>query len=762
MGLSVSILLLLYVANELSYNKFHENHKRIYRIISSVNFLEQGEMRVSSTLGTVGPELTSKYDEIINFCRIYSPNESLEKNGIVSLKELKIFYVDSSFFEIFTFPLIYGNKQTALTDRNSVAIGEQMAIDLFGNENPIGKDLRLNNHELKITSVFKELPANSDIVFDALISFKTFDPDNQRILRTAMDYETFLLFDNQLVKEGAEKRIISSIDEIVYRRFSDMEVSFKTELQPLEDIHLKSEFLLQIISDGKVFDIYFFIFSAVFILFLSIVNYINLQSTSLLNRAKEIGIRKSFGASSNQIKWQHLFESLLQVSISLVIAIAIVELVSLPFGKIVGRSFPLIYRESIAFNLLLIGATILLSIIVGVIPANFLSKLNPAEIFQKSGFKKGQKNIKVLSVLIQFSVTTFFIAFLTVMSMQVKFIYSTDLKFEKNDIVLIDHLPNTIKSKLERLAKEFEKSNYIEEFTVPDYFPGQTGSLTSIHIAGDSMENAKIIHEIPVDYNYLKTFNIEVIEGRDFNVDSVRDKEAILLNETAVQLLGGAEVNRDSFQVWRAKCKLIGIIRDYHFTSLYDTIAPLVLSLYRTRNAKIAIKTKNVEDYEGFLSQMTDKLKEIDPDFDPSYRNMEQNISNLYISETKNRSLFFSMSLIAIIISAIGLYTLISFLIIQRTKEIGIRKVLGEDFWGIIKIFLFDIGKWIIIAVIIAIPLVFILAEYWLGRFAYHIENYHLQVITTSFSILFFAAIIVVIKAREIASSNPVVSLRYE
>jgi len=365
-------------------------------------------------------------------------------------------------------------------------------------------------------------------------------------------------------------------------------------------------------------------------------------------------------------------------------------------------------------------------------------------------------------VLTQFSITICFISILLIMNLQTNYLINKDLHFNKKNVIYIDELSENIRKNIDTIRAELTAHPGIINVSLSDFVPGVTGALTSIEKANTRSTSLTIIHEIPVDEYFIDTYKIKIKKGRNFHQDSINDKEAILLNQKAVDLLGESTFLNDSFQVYNHKCKFIGIVENFHYESLHDSVSPLVLSINRTIGRKMSIETNGKFKSEDIRGVISGTISRFDKNFLFNYSLISDDINQLYKLELKNKRLMFYMSVIAVIISFIGLYSFVSFIVIQRTKEIGIRKVLGEEPSSIILMLIKETGYWIILANIIALPLAFFSTIYWLNKFTYHIENYTFVILIAALSVFLFACITIYFQALKIAYKNPVYSLRYE
>ncbi|OQX97698.1 MAG: hypothetical protein B6I20_12140 [Bacteroidetes bacterium 4572_117] len=761
-GFAVAILLFLYVANELSYNKQHTNYNKIYRFVSEVDFGGKEKFVAANSLGTTGPHIDTCFNGLVTSCRFFVEDFSNKSDKNSFSENIHAYYVDSTFFSIFSFPIIYGDSISILNKKDNAAISHALAKKHFGDINPVGEKITLNNRDLTISGVFEDTPKTSDLHFDALISFVTFDPDNSRVTKQPLDFETYILFKNDNVSNGLIKKINKQSTQLAKNRFNMENANVKVYLQALSDVHLNSNFIILLSGHGEIFDVYFFLFLGVFILILSLINYINLLSTSQISRLKEIGVRKMLGAEKWQIQIQFILESLIYILIALAFSIVIVELVSTPFGKLVGKDFPLKYLKSFVISAGILVAVLGVSIVSGFFPTFLTLHYKIADIFKVIPLRKGHKLIKSISLLAQFSIMVFFVAILVIMNMQSAFINKKDLRFTKERVIYIDDLSEKIKVNFSSIRDKLISKPGISELSLSDYVPGNSGAITNLIKASKPTSSINMIHEMPIDEYFLNTYDIKLKQGRNFHPDSLNDKYAILLNQKAIDLLNQPNLLNDSFFVWKNNCKLIGVVENFHYQSLHDSVSPLILSKYRTIGRKMSVKIANNADIELVTDVLAKTLLGFDKDFYFNYTMINDDIDQLYALDYKNKDLMFYMSIIAIVIFMIGLYSFISFIIIHRTKEIGIRKVLGEEPYSIIFMLMKETGYWIFMANLIALPLTYFASRFWLSKFAYHIENYIVVIIITAVIVFLFTFLTIFFQTKKIAYKNPVNSLRYE
>lgn len=745
-GIACAVLIMLWVRYELSYDKFNKNYDRLYR----VDFTTVKEYYGFYQPGPLAKYLKDNFPEI--------ERSTVYSEGTYKLsRETKGFFCSGSivspdFFKMFSYPLEEGNPDALLNSPNSIVISRSLAEKIFGSENPVGKMLKLNDQPgFNITGVFSDVPAISSLQFEFVIP-----------VSGAPEY--FKMWDRKctvtyiLLQKSASLR---DINKKIYGVMNTHNPEWKNTLHlfPVAKSHLYE-------ADGRGPIVYIYVFSlfAVLILIIACINFMNLSTARSEKRMKEIGIKKTVGSSRIELIKQFMIETIFFSFISLLIAIILVEL-SLPgLNSILGEHITMIYSGGMIF--ILFGIMLLTGIIAGSYPAFYLSSFNPMSILNGRNLTTGQRRssfFRKVLVIAQFSFSVFIITCVLFIGKQLNFIQSKNLGFNKEQILMIN-TRGVLQQNIKVVKNELLKFQFVKEAAV------SATNLTGFQGAGTGPidwegKNSDKICEVGfnfVDEDFAKTFQIKMKQGRFFSKEFPTDmSEAFVVNEAAVKAMGiNDPVNKNMTTWFGRKGKIIGVIDDFNTESLRNQMTPVVL--IPTEAANYLCLRISSADIPGELKLIGQKIKEIVPDDPFEYHFLDKEIDHLYKTEQMTGELAMLIAALAIFISCLGLFGLSSFYSEQRTKEIGIRKVLGASVNNIFIMLVKDFSKWILIANIIACPAAFYAVSKWLQSFAYKIDITWTVFILAggiAFTIAFFTMSWQVIRA---SNANPVESLRYE
>ena len=778
-GIACFMIILLYIGHELSYDKFHKNAEQIYRVVTKIEF----ENRVYETTQSPAPmasALVQDFPEVLNAVRIYSI--SWHRNFLRYKDKLfyedRFFYVDSSFFEIFSFPLIQGNPETALQEPNSLVLTERAARKYFGEDNPLGKILTLNNSEdYKVTGVLKNIPQNSHFKFEFMASLSP-EIVNASWSWQANNYKTYILLRKNSSSQELEKKLpsfgekylageIESLDPEAQKEIKRIQPVFTYLLQSLTGIHFYSHLLDEFEANSDITNVYIFSFLALLILLIACVNFMNLSTARSTMRAKEVGLRKVIGAKRSQLIIQFLGESFIVTTLAALISVVLLEVFLPYFNKIAGTQikFSFVHNPSTLFMIL--GVVFIVGLISGSYPAFFISSFIPIRVL-KGALSSGRKGFffRNIFVLFQFAVSIGMIFGFLIVDEQLNFIRNRKLGFEKDNIVVVSLPDGVSRQKYEVLKNEFLKSPQVIHAAASSYVPGGERISNNPFIPqGFRRDQALGCQTLKVDHDFIKTYGIELAEGRDFSKDIISDKtEAFVVNEAFVRRLGwetavGKGIEWD-YSIDR-KGIIIGVISDFHFMSLHQKIEPLVLHIYERefKYLSVLVRTQNISETINLLKNAWAKIR---PNIPFEYYFLDDNFNNLYKSEQRLSKIFNYFSLFAICIACLGLFGLASFHTERRTKEIGIRKVLGASVANITVMLSREFTKWVLVANIIAWPVAYFAMSRWLRNFAYRISIEWWMFFLAAVFVLVVALCTIGFQVAKAALSNPSESLRYE
>jgi putative ABC transport system permease protein len=775
LGITCCILISLYVINEVSYDKYHSNSDRIYRV---KYFLDLNGVlyKEASVPFPAAEAIRNEFPEVEKTVRIYKRTESvLLRFEDKTYKEERFFFADKSLFEIFDFNFLYGNPQNVFDDPSSVVITSSISKKYFGDINPLNKlILYKNNQALKVTGVIQDIPENSHFKCDfiAPLDFQL----NLWEKETGMEgrekkwfwtgaWTYLLLKDAQAVQNVNDK-----FPGFVKKYFPDrIKAGVKLELQPLTDIHLFSNLDSEIEPNSSVLYIYTFSAVALFVLLIACINFINLSTAKYLKRFKEIGLRKILGASRHHLIVQIFSETITLVIISFIISFVFVELLLPFYNSLTGSQLSpdLVSIDNwILFTLLLF---FIVSLFSGLYPAIYILRFNPIIAVKKISSAGGSReNFRKVLVVAQFAISIALLIGVGIIIQQLQFIKDKDLGFNKDNVIFLKARPELTK-KFDIFRNELLKSPGVSSASTTSNIPG--GELYGYRFVpeGTPIENPVMLPLITVGYDFLKTFSIKIKEGRDFERNHPSDvTDAFILNETAARTLGwGKDAIGKKLSLFTAGTdeigktgKVIGITEDFLFESLHHEVKPVIISLRGyTEYYVIKVNSANLRETIFFIEQT---WRSFSSGWHIEYSFLDKNLLKSYESELNLQKVINYLTALAIIIACLGLFGLASFTAERRTKEIGIRKVLGSSVSGIIVLFTNEFLKLIIVANLLAWPIAYYVMNNWLNDFAYRTEiNIWIFVLSGTIAIL-IALLTISSQALRTGFSNPVKSLRYE
>ena len=774
-GMTCCIFIFLYVQDELGYDSFNKNYNNIYRIIETQKNADGSVTKVSATSWLAGAAAKEQLPFVKDYTRIIGSNF-----GRFSIKyKDKNFYsgnhifADPGLFRIFDFELLKGSYETSIRDVNSVVLTESAADKYFGNENPMGKFLNVERlGECKVTGILKDLPQNSHIQFDMIFSSSS--------LNKFTGFEKFInswksegIITYLLIKPGYDKNIIEkSIQEISRQNFTAEDKKSRTIfIQQLKDIHFNSNDIeFDYLNVNKKDKIYIYVLSsiALFIILIACINYTNLSIAKSFFRSKEIGLRKVLGADRKNVVKQFLGESLILSFLSLIAALIFVELLLPLFNSISGKEINASYLENLPLLVLLILLTVIIGLVSGGYPAFYLSKFNPVRVL-KGGIKDRKTKSTFMNSLVvtQYALSVVMIISAIAAIKQLDYLKNKNLGFNKEHTVIIDINSGNTRKNFNEIKNEISKYPAVKNVSVSSRIPGDWKEFAQIEVNPDNGHNSIYkSYFIAIDKDFLETFKINLIEGRNFSHLKGADSSSVLINTTAAKLFGWNDPVGKKIKVPGSKYEatIIGMVEDFNYQSLYDKVAPLVLGYWY--NPIQAIDYFSVKINPANISGTLSYLKSVHETFDKvtpfEYNFLDERISDFYREDERMSSLFIIAAIISIVIACLGLFALVSYISLTRTKEIGVRKVLGANTINILSLLSKEFVTLILIANLIAFPIAYFFTKDWLNEFAYKI-NIGIEIFFTAFIISVLLAVITILyQVIKAASANPVKSLKYE
>jgi len=786
-GIASSILLFSYVSFQLSYDNFHANKENIYRVDLDLYQNNKLVFQSSENYPALGPALKNDYPEVIEEARLYNmgyKNNCVFTHDNTHFRETKFLYADASFLTMFSFPFIHGDPGSALSQPNTAVISASVAKKIFGDNNPVGKFIQMDdddrNSELcKITGVFEDIPENSHIKFNILISYLTLDRRRDGIKRyeSAWDRKDFYTY--ILLRPGTDSKLLEEkFPSFISRHIPDEKTSHtksKLGLQPLEKIHLGSNFIDEPEATGNEKAISFLIIIAIFIIIIAWVNYINLATAGSVNRAKEIGIRKVLGSRQPQLIKQFLTESLGINVVSFVIAIIIVQFAQPLLNRLFHVDFSLAVFFTSKHGLIFIAFMITGAFFSGLYPAFVLSSFKPVSVLKgKIMASKNGLTLRKSLVIFQFSLSILLIIGTIIVYEQVHFMLNQDIGIKSSQVLVMDRPGRWDTSRaahnlyVERFKNTLKKNPAIEAVGMSDELPGKEirypSNYTSDNVSG---QNSIPIKTTAIDEDYFHVLGMNFLAGRNFSQKYKTDRTAVILTESAVKLFGFKQpqdaIGRDLLGD-NTHYTVIGVINDFHQLSLQKKMEPAAFQfddgdLREFEYYLIKIKTRDIHQAVAGIEYAWNDSFKGNP-FDFSF--LDEYYDRQYKNEIQFGVLFGVFSIIAITIACIGLFALVAFMIEQRTKEIGVRKVLGADIKDIMFLLTKDFVKLVLFANLIAWPLGWLLMSNWLKDFAYRIHIGFWVFVVAALLALIIAMVTISFQAIKAAIANPVKSLRTE
>jgi predicted permease len=760
-GMACSIFILLWVQNELSYDRSHKKAGQLYRLTCSVE-----DFNAAVTPAGMAEGLQEVMPEIESAVRVSSSKTRLFEANNKRFEEKMVYYVDSNFIQVFNYPLIKGDAATALSRPDVVIINESTANKYFGEQEALGKSLRIGNDKyLTVTGIISDKGPNSHLKFDFIMPMSFIAAtDNDLVSKTWANFNfyTYIQFkDNADLSASNISRLQKTIDGI-YEGRKPEGMHPKFALQPVADIHLYSNLQIDVAGRGNIQYVKIFFIVAIFILAVACINFMNLATARSARRAKEVGLRKVVGAGRTQLIFQFLGESLVIAFISVVIAVGIVWLMLPSFNTLSGKQLDMELFDTKLLTTLL-GIAMLTGLISGSYPALFLSSFKPISVL-KGKLRTGTGDLLFRNSLVvtQFMVSIVLLAGTAVVYQQLNFISERNVGFDKGNLLYMP-MNGDLYDNREALKNSLRQDPLTSKFSIISDLPTNltTGS-TDVEWEGKTPNTNPVIPSIEVDENFTDVFQATILSGRSFSNEFKADSANFIVNETAVKLMGMTVENAVGKQVdWNDRVgTIIGVVKDFNFKPLQYTIEPLFL-LKQRGGGTVVIRTQpsNAEATIKALETINAKLN---PAYPFTFNFIDQDLANQYQGEQQMGKVFNLFAVLAIFISCLGLYGLSAFTAEQRTREIGVRKVLGASVGSIVYLLSGRFTKLIIIAMAIAVPISWYAIDSWLQSFAYRVEISWLVFVAASLGALFIAWLTVSYESVKAAVMNPVKSLRSE
>jgi putative ABC transport system permease protein len=763
-GMSCVMLISLYVWDELQYDRYHQHSERIYRLVQKQYFTGTSQA-LATTSGPVAAAFHNNYPEVEAAARIF-----IRKNALLSYENKQFYgenvaFTDPAVFDIFSFKLVKGDGENALKQPNTMMLTEKTAQKYFGKEEALGKIIKFNNKPYTVTGIVKDLPANSHFRFSSLASLSTLEQSPWMLNWGITSLWTYALLKPHADVASLEKKLPAFIEKYHGEGYS-RRISY--HLQPLTDIHLYSQMAAEIEPNGSMLFIRIFSAIALFILLLACINYVNLSTARATERMKEVGMRKIVGARRFQVILQFLAESLLTSLLSFGVAL-LVFMLSLPiFNQLIGKAFTWhsLDKQMILLSLLIFVMAGLLS---GMYPAWYLSAFRPIKAM-KGNINSIQAGIdfRKILVVIQFTMSVILLVATFVSYQQLKYIQTSQLGFNKEHIINIKVHDTHWRGKTELLKRELSNVPGVAKVAASLNFMGEELDGSDVRLAGAPEEENKLLAVTFVDHDFIETMQMQIAAGRSFSNQLASDTSAaFIINEAAAKAFGWASAEEaigkelEFLGGGRMKEPVIGVVKDFHFASFHESVQPLLLMCWPSRLSSLSIKLRP-DNPSGTLAQLEKKWQSLSPNFPLEYQFADEVIDKLYQSDQRAGKLFAVFAALAIGIACLGLFGMAVFTARKRTKEIGVRKVLGASASQIILLLCKDFISLILISVLIASPIAWYGMHHWLNNFAYHIELNIIPFFIAGVMAGTIALLTISHQAIKAALANPVKSLRHE
>ncbi len=782
LGLATCMIIGLFVLDELSFDRFHEKADRIVRVTFRAN-MSGNKIEEAVVMPPTAKTLQRDYPEVLEATRLRTAGEFMVKKGEKTIKEQGVAFADSNFFQVFSFPLLAGDAKTALLKPNTLVISEKMANKYFGDADPIGQILNAKNYDtpMEVTGVMAEWPANSHFHFDFLIAMAGL-PEARLNSWMQSNFYTYLVLPEGYNYQQLQAKLPQMVDKYIgpeikqafgmnYTEFKQRGNELGFQLQPLKNIHLHADFEQDLGPSGDIRYVYIFGAIALFMLLIACINFMNLSTAGASKRAREVGIRKVMGSVKSTLIGQFLLESIMLTAFALVLAVGIVYLALPFFNTLADKSLTLSFVEMPWLLPGLLGLGLIVGVLAGSYPAFFLSSFKPITVLKggtnPSRFKSGRRSIGLRGtlVVVQFCISIILIVGTTVVYQQLQFIQNTKLGYDKDQVLVLQETYRLGQN--EQLFKQqLLQDSRVVDVAVSGYVPAGPSFNNNFMVSGDDNPKQYVKGiRYDVDEHYVPTLGMRIVDGRNFSPEFATDSSGIILNETAAKELGWGKAAightmKSSNDGGKRTYHVIGVVQDFNFKSLHERIGPLMMTLGDNSGAILAkVKTR---DLSALITSVEKQWKTLIADESLEYSFLEENFNATYRAEQKTARILGLFAGLTIFVACLGLFGLATFTAEQRTKEIGVRKVLGASVTSVVALLSKDFLKLVAIAILIASPIAWYVMNAWLQDFAYKIDISWWVFALAGLLAVGIALLTVGYQSVKAALMNPVESLRSE
>jgi len=760
-GILATILAFLFIRYELSYDRFHENARNIYRV--TMRSVSEDREEVTSTItAAVGPSMFENFPEVTDFVRVRSPISGYLSYAAKSVSDPSICYVDSSFFRMFSFHLLKGNPHSALSQPYSIVLGEQTAHKIFGEQDPIGQMVILNNKDAyEVTGLVAEPPKNSQIQFSSLISFSTLYKDSRMYMGWdgGWQYLTYVQLAQGASVQGFEDKIPGFMYEKINKKYEQFGERLEPVFEPLSDVYLHSQAQGPGPS-GSIGTLLIFGAVSLFILILAAINFTNLSTSMASVRSAEIGIRKIYGAERKNLIGQFLGETVFMTFLALFLALVLLEFFLPQFNHLIGKNLRLYGPENRWLLLVFPLIVLVVGIFAGSYPAFYLSSFKPLRVIHDvTASRPSNLRVRNTLVFVQYFIAVVLIITTGVLFKQLRFLLNRDPGFNNENVLIVPLVGDQVKRNYSLLEDKLRSIPAVISVSSSSDYPGR--GLTSNGYLPEGLEKPVMIHVIDVDYDFLTTYGLEITQGRGFSKNFNSDQGAYLVNQSFVREMNWNETVGKKVQRGTSH-EVIGVVKDFNFAPLYQKIEPLIF----TMQPYIGFNYVNVGYREGSIPVLLTEIKKVWNDLFPgvtmNYSFLEDDLQEVYHVEAISGKIFLYATLLALFLAALGLFGLASFTTVQRTREVGIRKVLGATSFAIFRRLTGTFTLWVLAANIIAWPVAWLIIKKLLENYAYRISMPYFLFIFTTFITLTIAWVAVGYQSMVAANTDPAKTLKYE
>ncbi|MFN8346346.1 MAG: ABC transporter permease [Spirosomataceae bacterium] len=768
-GLTFSFFLLFYINDELSYDRYHEKANRIFRVYANIKEPERAD-KVAVTQFPLGPTLKKEFPEVEQSVRfVGSGRNTLFKKGDTQFFEEKVFYADSSLFQIFTYPFLAGDAKRALTAPNSLVLTKSVAEKYFQTtDNVVGKSLQgKNNETFNITGIIEDVPSNSHLRFNALISASTLSKnfaDNWG----NFGFYTYVLLNPNTNTKAFEKKLLPMYDKYMASIFSPFNVKINYGIQPITDIHLKSDLSNEPEELGSMSYIYTFSAVALFMILIACINYMNLTTARSARRAKEIGIRKVSGSLQRHLITQFLTESTVITLLSLLLSFLLIAVLMPVFNDLSGKDFTFgtIFQPVTLISILSI--VVIVGLLGGSYPAFYLAKFNPLTVL-KGNLAKASTNapLRQSLVVVQFTISMVMLISTWVVYDQLNFMKNKDLGYSKDRVLVINMPPinRDGRNEIKLMKSEFLKNPKVISASSSWYTPNSNGqNFNLMEIEGKAGFVNLGVEVYGIDPDYFKTLGMQLVKGRNFTeLDRADSLRRMIVNEALIKKMGWSDALGKKIRFAGDTANLsevVGVIKDFHQKSLYNPIEPLIL-MYRENNGSVQAKI-SPDDIPGTLAYLEKAYKKIFPEHSFQYKFLDQNFQSQFEADQKRGRIFTAFSTLTVLIACLGLLGLVAFTTEQRRKEISVRKVMGAETGHIVVLVAKNFVILVGVSCLLAFPIAWYFMNQWLEPFPYRTGISPFTFLLSAVIVLFITLLTVGFHTIKAALMNPVKALKSE